>query len=172
MQFNSLRDAFVHELKDLYNAERRIMEGLPKMASCATHETLKAAFTMHLEETRKQVTRLEQAFSILGEKAEGETCEAMEGLVKEGEEILEASGHPDVIDALLIGAAQRIEHYEIAGYGTARAMAKELGFSDIVDLLQETLDEEGAADKKLTAVAEGGLFARGVNADAKAVANG
>jgi ferritin-like metal-binding protein YciE len=141
-------------LRDLHNAEEQLVEALPKMAEAASSTELRNAFNHHLEETRKQVTRLDDVFKSLGEKASGETCEAMTGLVKEGEEFIKAKGQPDVRDAGLIGAAQRVEHYEMAGYGTARTLAKRLGLHDIAEILQKTLEEERAADQKLTAVAE------------------
>jgi len=148
-KFNSLRDLYIHELKDLYNAESRILDTLPKMADKATDVQLKSAFETHLEETKTQKDRLERIITDLGEKPGGETCEAMKGLVKEGEEMLAAKGDPGAIDAGLIAQAQRVEHYEMAGYGSARAYAEKLGHSEHAQLLQETLDEEKHADEKL-----------------------
>jgi ferritin-like metal-binding protein YciE len=152
--FETLRDLYVNELRDLYSAETQLVQALPKMAAAATSSQLKEAFTAHLEETEGHVTRLEEIFDALGEEPSGETCKAMEGLIAEGEEYVKASGDRDVRDAGLIGAAQRVEHYEIAGYGTARTLATRLGESEAADKLQTTLDEEEEADRKLTAIAE------------------
>lgn len=162
-KFETLRDLYVNELRDLYSAEIQLVETLPKMADAATSLPLKQAFTDHLAETRVHVGRLEQILENLSEKPSGETCEAMKGLVKEGESYVKAGGDDDVRDAGLIGAAQRVEHYEIAGYGTARALARRVGDTEAVSILQATLDEEGAADKLLTEIAESQ-----VNADAAA----
>ncbi|HTD13658.1 MAG TPA: ferritin-like domain-containing protein [Chthoniobacterales bacterium] len=157
LKLESVKDLLIAELRDLHNAEEQLVEALPKMAEAASSRELKNAFTHHLEETRQHVTRLDGVFKSLNEKASGETCQAMEGLVKEGEEMIHAKGEPDVRDAGLIGAAQRVEHYEMAGYGTARTLAKRLGLQDIAQTLQKTLEEEAAADEKLTAVAEGNV---------------
>jgi ferritin-like metal-binding protein YciE len=154
VEFNSLEDLFIEQLKDMYDAEQRLTKALPKMAKTAHNGELKRAFEEHLEETKNQVTRLEQIFEILGKDAERKTCAAMKGLIEEGDEVISAKGDADVRDAGLIAAAQRVEHYEIAGYGTARTFAERLGYNDVARLLQQTLDEEGAADKKLTQVAE------------------
>jgi len=154
MALNSFDDLFVEQLEDLYDAEQRLVKALPKMATAAHNSTLKSAFQQHLRETENQVSRLEQAFKILGKSARSKTCEAMKGLVAEGDEVISASGDPDVKDAALIAAAQRVEHYEIAGYGSARTFAQRLGRNDVARLLQQTLDEEGATDKKLTSLAE------------------
>jgi ferritin-like metal-binding protein YciE len=151
---NSLRDLLVDELKDLHNAENQLIRALPKMARAASHEELKSGFEEHLEQTREHVDRLERCFKLLGATARGKTCHAMKGLVAEGQEAIEEKAPDSIRDAKLIGAAQRVEHYEIAAYGTARAFAQTLGESKIADLLQETLDEEGETDKKLTALAE------------------
>lgn len=153
--FNNLNELLINELRDLYSAESQLIQALPKMAEAASDPRLKSAFEMHLRETGEQAARLENIFSELGEKPTGETCKAMEGLVKESSDYVRAGGNPDVRDAGLIGAAQRVEHYEMAGYGTARALATRLGLSDIAQLLQTTLDEEAAADHKLTDIAEG-----------------
>ena len=150
LKLESVKDLLIAELRDLHNAEEQLVEALPKMAEAASSTELKNAFNHHLEETRKHVTRLDEVFERLAEKANSETCEAMKGLVKEGEEFIKAKGQPDVRDAGLIGAAQRVEHYEMAGYGTARTLAKRLGLNDIADTLQKTLEEERAADQKLT----------------------
>jgi ferritin-like metal-binding protein YciE len=154
MSMDSLKDLYIDELKDLYNAENQLLKALPKMAKKASSPDLKAAFEEHLGQTEGQVNRLEKIFKALGEKPTGKTCKAMKGLVEEGKEIIEEDGEDAVLDAALIGAAQKVEHYEIAGYGTARTFASLLGEEDAVELLQKTLDEEGATDKKLTALAE------------------
>ena len=153
-KFDNLRDLYMDELRDLYDAEHQILDAMPKMVERASHDELKRAFRQHLEETRGQVTRLEQVFEKCGEKPDRKTCAAMKGLIAEGEEILKAKGDNDVIDAGLIAAAQRVEHYEIAGYGTLRTLARRLGYEDQARLLQQTLDQEGAADKMLTQIAE------------------
>jgi ferritin-like metal-binding protein YciE len=154
MALDSLHALYVDELKDLYNAENQLLKALPRMAKAATAPQLKAAFTEHLEVTRNQVARLEKIFDSLGVSPKGKKCKAMEGLVEEGKEIIGEDGEPSVIDAALIGAGQRVEHYEMAGYGTVRTFAKLLGYTQAVSLLQATLDEEGEADKKLTQLAE------------------
>lgn len=149
---NSLKDLLVDELKDLYSAEKQLVKALPKMAKAASNEELKEGILAHLEETKGHVERLEEAFGKLGVAAKAKTCEAMKGLIKEGEEAIELDAPDSVRDACIIGAAQRVEHYEMAAYGTARAFAEALGEDDVVELLQETLDEEGETNKKLTAV--------------------
>jgi ferritin-like metal-binding protein YciE len=154
LKLNSLRDLLLEELRDLYNAEQQLIDGLPKMADAATGADLKSAFKHHLEQTKQHASRLEHVFAGIGEKASGETCEAMKGLIKEGELMVKAEGKSDVRDAGLIGAAQRVEHYEIAGYGTARTLARRLGETEIASVLQQTLNEESEADKKLTDIAE------------------
>ncbi len=151
---NTFDDLFMEQLQDLYDAEKRLVHALPKMASAASNSQLKSAFQEHLRQTEGHVTRLEEAFQRLGRSAKAKTCEAMKGLISEGEEIISSSGNPDVKDAALIAAGQRVEHYEIAGYGTARTFAQRLGRQDIALLLQETLNEEAATDKKLTTLAE------------------
>jgi ferritin-like metal-binding protein YciE len=153
-EFNNLNDLFVHELEDLYDAEKRLTDALPKMAEAASNQDLKQAFQMHLGETKQHVNRLEQVFQLIGKTPNRETCDAMKGLISEGSDAISAKGDPDVRDAALIAAAQRVEHYEIAGYGTLRTFAQQLGMNDIANILQQTLDEEGAADKKLTRIAE------------------
>jgi ferritin-like metal-binding protein YciE len=150
----NLRDLLVDELRDLHNAESQLVKALPKMAKSATHEELRDAFEEHLEQTREHVDRLDRCFKILGMKARGKTCHAMKGLVEEAQEAISDTDHDALRDAKLIGAAQRVEHYEMAGYGTARSFAQTLGESKLVNLLQETLDEEGEADKRLTALSE------------------
>lgn len=152
--FNTLDDLFLQQIEDLYDAEKRLTQALPKMADKATSPQLKQAFQSHLKETEGQIKRLEQVFDLLNKKPERETCAAMKGLIQEGSDVVDAKGDEDVIDAALIAAAQRVEHYEMAGYGTVRNLAKRLGHAQAADLLQQTLDEEGAADKKLTQIAE------------------
>jgi len=154
LKLDSLRDLLIEELRDLYNAENQLVEALPKLAAAATSSELKSAFNHHLQETRQHVTRLERIFQQIGEKSSGETCEAMKGLIKEGDVLVKAEGDPSVRDAGLVGAAQRVEHYEIAGYGTARSLARRLGENEIAETLQQTLNEEAQADKKLTSIAE------------------
>lgn len=154
MKLEALRDLFIDELKDLYNAEHQLLKALPKMANAATATDLKRAFESHLKETRGQVERLEQVFASLEVSPRGKKCKAMEGLVEEGAELMEEDADPDVMDAGLIAAAQRVEHYEMAGYGCVRTYAQLLGETKAATLLQKSLDEEGAADKKLTQIAK------------------
>lgn len=156
-EFNSLDDLFCDQLQDLYDAEQRLTKALPKMAEAAESSQLKQAFEHHLHETENQINRLERIFALMNKNAEAKTCEAMKGLISEGEEVINAKGDPDVKDAALIAAAQRVEHYEIAGYGSARTFAQRLGMQEAAQLLQETLDEEGATDHKLTDLAEQGI---------------
>lgn len=163
----TLHDLYIEQLQDLYNAEQQLVQALPKMASAASNRDLQEAFEDHLEDTHEQIQRLNSIFSDLNVAATGKTCQAMAGLVKEGEEAIQEHSDPEVRDAALIAAAQRVEHYEMAGYGTVRAFAKQLGFGNQADLLQQSLDEEGAADKRLTKVAEGGLLTAGVNKQAE-----
>ncbi|MEO5754106.1 MAG: ferritin-like domain-containing protein [Chthoniobacterales bacterium] len=155
MKLNSLRTLWIEEMRDLYNAENQLVKALPKMAKAASTPDLRKAFEGHLKETKTHVERLEKIFKKLGEKPSGKTCKAMKGLVEEGSEMTKEEGSGVVIDAGLIGAAQRVEHYEMAGYGVVRTFASVLGESEAKKLLQTTLDEEGAADKKLTKIAEG-----------------
>jgi ferritin-like metal-binding protein YciE len=162
LKLESVEDLFLAELRDLYDAENQLLKALPKLAEAATAPALKMAFSQHWEETKGHVGRLDQVFRQLDISPSGETCEAMKRLVKEGEEFIQAKGEPSVRDAGLIGAAQRVEHYEIAGYGTARTLAKRLGFQEIATMLQNTLEEEGEADRKLTAVAENEVNARAI----------
>lgn len=154
MAMDSLKDLYVDELKDLYNAENQLLKALPKMAKKASAPELKRAFQEHLTQTEGHVNRLEKILRGLGEKPTGKTCKAMKGLVEEGKEIIEEDGDDSVLDAALIGAAQKVEHYEIAGYGVARTFASLLGEEDAVESLQRTLNEEGETDKKLTQIAE------------------
>ena len=151
---SQLRETFIEELKDLYNAENQLVKALPKMAKKASAPELKRAFQDHLKQTKGHVDRLEKIFKGLGEKPTGKTCKAMKGLVEEGAEIIKEDGDDSVLDAALIGAAQRVEHYEIAGYGVVRTFASLLGEDAAVATLQRTLNEEGETDKKLTALAE------------------
>jgi ferritin-like metal-binding protein YciE len=154
MSMDSLHDLYVDELKDLYNAENQLLKALPKMAKKASAPELQKAFADHLEVTSKQVERLVEIFEELGVSPKGKKCKAMEGLVEEGKEVIEEDGDPAVIDAALIACAQRVEHYEMAGYGCVRTFAKLLGYEEAAVLLQETLNEEGEADHKLTELAE------------------
>ena len=155
MKIETLRDLYVEQLHDLYSAETQLVEALPKMAKAASNKQLQAGFTEHLAQTKTHVQRLEQIFQQLGAKPKGQTCKGMEGLIKEGEEMIKMKGDPSAIDAGLIAAAQRVEHYEIAGYGCVRTYAHQLGDHQAERALQQTLDEEGMTDKKLTQLAEG-----------------
>ena len=154
MALDSLHNLYVEQLKDLYNAENQLLKALPAMKRAASAPELKAAFEAHLAVTKTQVTRLEKVFAELDESPKGKKCKAMEGLVAESKDVLAEEGEPAVIDAAIIVCAQRIEHYEIAGYGCVRTFAKLLGYTEAQSLLQQTLDEEGDADKKLTELAE------------------
>jgi ferritin-like metal-binding protein YciE len=158
MKLNGLKELFLDELQDLYSAELQLVKALPKMAKTARCEQLRTAFTDHLEQTRGHVNRLEQIGEDLAMTLSGKKCKAMEGLIKEGKQVIDSAGDQDVIDLALVAAAQRVEHYEISAYGSARALAEQLGNSSAVQLLQETLDEESAADKKLTNIAEHDLY--------------
>ena len=154
MQKDSLRQLYVNELKDLYNAEIQIVKALPKMAKASSNPELRQGFEEHLRQTSEQVSRLEQIFDMLGEKATGKKCLGMEGLVKEGAETMSEDYEGALMDAAIIGAAQRVEHYEIAGYGTVRAFAELLGENEHVSLLEQTLEEEKQTDAKLSQLAE------------------
>jgi ferritin-like metal-binding protein YciE len=154
MKIKSLHDLYVHELKDLYNAENQIIKALPKMAKKANSTELRSALEEHLEVTRRQAERLERIFQRLDESPKGSTCKGMEGIIDEGEDMLDEDVPQPVGDAALISSAQRVEHYEMAAYGTVRTFARQLGYEDDAGLLQQTLDEEGEADKKLTRIAE------------------
>jgi len=153
--FQDLRELFVYELRDLYHAEQQLVDALPKMAEAAHSDSLKTAFKTHLEQTKGHVTRLENVFTLFNEAPEAHTCKAMKGLIAEGSEFISAGGDLTVRDAGLISAAQRVEHYEIAGYGALRSLAQRLGQKEAAHLLQQTLDEEGATDKLLTSIADG-----------------
>jgi ferritin-like metal-binding protein YciE len=156
-EFNSLEELLEHELRDIYDAEIRLTDALPKLAEKASSPALKRAFESHLRETERHVDRLESIFENIGIDADREKCDAMTGLIKEGQAVMDAKGDPNVLDAALIAAAQRAEHYEIAAYGTARAFARQLGNEYAVELLEQTLEEEKSADRKLTMIAEGSV---------------
>ncbi len=149
----SMQKLYLEELRDVYDAEKQLVQALPKMAKNASHKQLRTAFEEHLAMTQEQVRRLETIFDNLGEKPSGKKCKGMQGLIEEGEEIMKQEGDPDVKDAAMISAAQRVEHYEIAAYGSLRTYANELGLKDHAELLQRTLDEEGNTDKRLTQLA-------------------
>ena len=153
----TLHEAFVDELRDSYDAEKQLTKALPKMVKAANSPELRAAFEAHLEETRQQIDRLDQVFALLDEKARGKHCAGMAGIVEEGQSVMDEEFDETTADACLIAAAQRVEHYEMAAYGTLVAWARALGHMDAADLLQETLDEEKAADEKLSSLAEGGI---------------
>ncbi len=154
MRLESLKDLYLEQLKDLYSAETQLVDALPKMAEAATAADLKRGFQEHLLQTQEHVNRLERIFQSLGEKPGGHTCEGMKGLIKEGEQMIKTKGEPNVLDAGLIAAAQRVEHYEIAGYGTVRTYAELLGHDEHVTLLERTLTEEEETDERLTMLAE------------------
>ncbi len=154
MEIDSLQKLYIEELKDLYSAEKQLVQALPRMAKKASNPQLRAAFEEHLEVTKKQVERLDQIFERLERSPRGKKCKGMEGLIEEGKEMMQEDMDPEVLDAALISAAQKVEHYEIAGYGTVRTYARLLGEEGDARLLQKTLDEEGEADKKLTQLAE------------------
>jgi len=155
MKLQSLDDLFFEQVRDMYDAEKQLVKALPKMAKASNSEELRSAFEEHLEETKGHVERLEQVFELLGKKARGKTCDAMKGLIEEGAEMIEADAEPMVLDAGLIAAAQRVEHYEMAGYGCLHTWARQLNNHDIAELLEQTLREEKEADQKLTHIAEG-----------------
>ena len=157
MRMQTLQDLFEHEIADLFSAEQQLTEALPKLARAASNDELRKAFEHHLEETRDHVRRLEEIRGQIGSSMT-ETCKGMKGLIAEGEEIVSVQGDSAVKDAALIGAAQRVEHYEIAAYGTARTLADHLDLGDARDLLDQTLDEESNADKLLTKISEGELL--------------
>ena len=157
MEMESLQELLVEEMRDIYSAEKQITKAMPKMIKKASNPQLKKAFETHLRETEGQVQRLEKIFEKLGKKPTGKKCAAMEGLIEEGKEMMGEDMDDDVMDAALISAAQKVEHYEIASYGTVRTYAKLLGNKDAARLLQQTLDEEGKTDKLLTKLAESGI---------------
>lgn len=156
-QFHSMKDAFIHELRDIYDAEKQLLKALPEMEKKAASPDLKAAFREHCEQTEEQVRRLEQCFEKLGEKASATSCKAMKGIIAEGEDLLKQKDAGDILDAALIGAAQKAEHYEIATYGTLAEWAKGLGETAVKDLLGKTLSEEEETDELLTKLARGGI---------------
>jgi ferritin-like metal-binding protein YciE len=166
MGFNSLNDVLQEQLEDLHSAETQLVGALPKMAQAANHEPLREAFEHHLEETREHVRRVEEALGELGVAQPTEVCKGMQGLIAEGEEMIEMGGDPTALDAALIAAAQRVEHYEIAAYGTARQLADDCGLDGIKELMDQTLEEESQADTLLTKIATGGMFKSGVNQQA------
>jgi ferritin-like metal-binding protein YciE len=161
MKFSSLHDLYIEQLKDLHSAETQLTKALPKMAEAAITPELKSAFTAHLEQTKEQLVRLNQIGEKLGKSLKGHTCAAMKGLIEEGSEWMEEDAAPEVMDAGLIAAAQRVEHYEIAGYGTVHTFSEILGEDEATELLAETLQEEKAADEKLT------TLAKSINVEAK-----
>jgi len=150
----TLEEALVEELRDLYSAEQQLVEALPKMAKAATNKKLRAGFTEHLKQTEGHVERLEQAFQLLNEKPKAQTCQAMKGLIREGSEIIAEDAVPDVHDAFLIAAAQKVEHYEIASYGTVISWAEVLGLTEVRNLLEQTLEEEKETNEKLTEISD------------------
>ena len=166
MKLESLRELFIEELQDLYSAERMILKALPKMVEKATNASLRDGFEQHRIQTEGHVRRLDQIFDLLKDTdidREDKKCKGMEGILKENEDLLKEDAEPEVLDAGMIAGAQRVEHYEIAAYGTVRTLADQLGFDDAKDLLDQTLDEEGQADKLLTKIATGGLLKTGIN---------
>jgi ferritin-like metal-binding protein YciE len=168
VELNSLQALYVNDLKDLYSAEKQILKALPKMIKAASHEELAATFSEHLRVTERQVERLERIFADLEESPRGKKCVGMEGLIEEAQELLKDNPDPEVLDAGLIAKAQHVEHYEIAGYGTVRTYAEELGLTKHAELLQQTLDEEGEADKRLSALAESSINLQAEMAEADA----
>jgi ferritin-like metal-binding protein YciE len=161
MAQKTLKDVFIDEVRDTYDAERQLTKALPKMAKAATSPELKEAFTHHLEETRGQIERLEKVFEMLGERPRGKHCEGIAGIIEEGASMMEEDLDAATMDAALIGGGQRAEHYEMAAYGTLVAWARELGHMEVAEFLQETLEEEKAADETLSTLAQ-----RGINPDA------
>ena len=157
MELDTLKDLYIDELKDLYSAEKQLTKALPKMAKAAKHKQLQAAFRTHLKETEQHIERLERICKDLGVSPRGKKCVGMEGLIEEGNELIKEKPDEDVLDAGLISKAQHVEHYEMAGYGTVRTYARQLGFEEQADLLQQTLDEEGRTDHLLTELAESGI---------------
>ena len=154
MKLESLQTLYVEELRDIYNAENQLLKALPKMAKAASSPELKQAFEDHLDQTEEHVARLDEIFGKLDKKPTGKTCQAMKGLIEEGSDMMKHDGEEVVLDAGLIAAAQKVEHYEMASYGTVRTWAEMLGEDDAAELLQQTLDEEGETDKRLTELAE------------------
>jgi ferritin-like metal-binding protein YciE len=163
MKLNSLQDVFAEQVNDLRSAEQQLVAALPKMAGAASSDELRQAFEEHLNQTRDHLDRIEDVIATTGITSTGEECKGMKGLIEEGEGIISATGDPMAKDAALIAAAQRVEHYEIAAYGTVVTLADHLDLDEAKDVLGQTLDEEGAADKLLTKIATGGMFKAGVN---------
>jgi ferritin-like metal-binding protein YciE len=157
MELDTLKDLYIEELKDLYSAEKQIVKALPKMIKATKHPELKAAFKTHLRQTGEHAKRLEMICKELGVSPRGKKCVGMEGLIEEGSDLIKEKPDADVLDAGLISAAQHVEHYEMAGYGTVRTYARQLGFEDQAEILQQTLNEEGETDHLLTALAEAGI---------------
>jgi ferritin-like metal-binding protein YciE len=157
MELETLKDLYVEELKDLYSAEKQLIKALPKMAKAANDKQLQQAFRTHLRQTAEHAARLEKICDELGVSPRGKKCVGMEGLIEEGSDLIKERPDPDVLDAGLISAAQHVEHYEMAGYGTVRTYARQLGFESQAELLQQTLNEEGQTDHLLTALAESGI---------------
>ncbi|MDQ3292361.1 MAG: ferritin-like domain-containing protein [Bacteroidota bacterium] len=163
MKMQSLNDLLIHQLQDLYGAEQQLLKAMPKLLSSAKSDKLKQALETHMAETQNQVQRLEQVFQSMGIQAEAIKCKAMEGLLKEAEELLSEDADPEVLDAGIIASAQRVEHYEIAGYGTACTYAKYLGHNEALNLLKETLSEEKKTDELLTVIAESSVNIKAEN---------
>src|SRR3954468_4520673 len=157
MELDTLKDLYIDEIKDLYSAEKQLIKALPKMAKAANDQQLQQAFRTHLKQTAEHAARLEQICEELGVSPRGKKCVGMEGLIEEGSDLIKERPDPEVLDAGLISAAQHVEHYEIAGYGTVRTYARQLGFETQAELLQQTLDEEGQTDHLLTELAESGI---------------
>jgi len=164
MRLESMEDLFLDQIKDLYSAETQIVKALPKMSKAASSSELKEAFDEHLEQTKEHVQRLEKLCEVLGLTPTGKKCKAMQGLLEEGKEVMSEGDESPILDAALIAAAQRVEHYEIAGYGCARTFANHLGLEEAVSLLQRTLDEEAEADKELTDIAQSAVNSQAAQA--------
>ena len=157
MRLDSMENLFLHEIRDIHNAEKQLTKALPKLAKAASSPKLRQAFELHLKETQKQIVRLEQVFKSLDEKVRGKHCDGVAGIIEEGKSVMEEEFDEATMDACLIAAAQRVEHYEMAAYGTLVAWAGQMGHTEAAGLLQETLDEEKGADEKLSAIAEAGI---------------
>ena len=164
MSISTMEDLFVDQLRDIYHAEKQLVKALPKMAKNSTSTELKNAFAEHLQQTEEHVNRIEHVFERMNARAKAKKCEAMEGLIEEGQEIIDCDAPDEVCDAGLIGAAQKVEHYEIAAYGTLITWAREMGHEDCAELLKQTLDEEKAADEKLTQIAESAVNQQAIGA--------
>lgn len=167
MNLNTLQDVYVHQLKDIYSAEKQIIEALPKMVRAASSKDLSKAFSEHLDQSKTHLEEVRQILDEMGVNPGSTKCVGMEGLLQEGEETIKTAGKASAKDAMLISAAQRVEHYEMAAYGSVRTYANLLGYSGVADKLQNILDQEGETDKKLTKLAEGGLFSEGINESAQ-----